>query len=109
MLVKGQLDVSEETVKLLVSEVQPLAMAGNGSPPLVEVTLAGVRATPEGLQRLRALIDQHPGDATLRIQLHLPEGGQVVIAPPSSLTVAAGEPFQAAVEAEFGAGCLAVK
>ena len=109
VLVKGQLDVAEETVKLLVSEVTPLTMAGNGLTALVEVTLAGAQASAEALQRLRALIDRHPGDATLRIQLRLPEGGQVVIAPAASLTVASGEVFQAAVEAEFGAGCLAVK
>jgi DNA polymerase-3 subunit alpha len=109
VLVKGQLDVAEETVKLLVSEVAPLAGSGNGAPALVEVTLAGAGASSDGLQRLRALVERHPGEAAFRIQLHLPEGGYVIIAPASTLTIAPGESFQAAVEAEFGPGCVAVK
>ncbi|MFA5027240.1 MAG: DNA polymerase III subunit alpha, partial [Candidatus Methylomirabilota bacterium] len=109
VLVKGQLDVAEETVKLLVNEVQPLSLDANGSPALVEVTLAGTTASAEGLQRLRALIDRHPGEAALRVRLQLPEGGEVVIAPPTALTVAGGERFRAAAEAELGAGCVAIK
>ena len=109
VLVKGQLDVAEEAVKLLVNEVQPLSLDANGSPALVEVTLAGTAASAEGLQRLRTLIDRHPGEAALRVRLQLPEGGEVIIAPPTALAVAAGERFRAAAEAELGAGCVAIK
>jgi DNA polymerase-3 subunit alpha len=106
VLVKGQLDVAEESVKLLLSEVQPLALPGNGSLPLIEVTLAGPAASSEGLRRLRQLLKQHPGEAPLRLHLRLPEGGEVTIAPAPSLSVAADDELRQALEAEFGTGCV---
>jgi DNA polymerase-3 subunit alpha len=108
VLVKGQLDVGEETTKLLLSDVQPLALPSNGGVPLVEVTVSGEALTPEGLQRLREIFEAHPGPSPLRLHLALPEGKRVTIAPRSSLTVAAGDALRQALETEFGAGCLSV-
>jgi len=108
VLVKGQVDIGEETVKLLLSEVQPLAMAANGGPPLVEVTLAGQAAGSDGLQRLKAILEAHRGSSPLRLHVHLPEGGQVSIAPAPSLTVAADDRLRQALETEFGAGCFSL-
>jgi DNA polymerase-3 subunit alpha len=110
VLVKGQVDIGEDgSAKLLVSEVRPLVQAGNGAVPLAEVTLSAAYATPEGLRQLETILKAHPGSAPLRLNLQLPEGGQVTIAPAASLTVTADEKLRQALEAEFGAGCLAVK
>ncbi len=106
VLVKGQVDIGEETVKLLLSEVQPLTLPGEDGLPLVEVTLAGDAASSEGLRRLKALLQAHPGGSPLRLHIALPEGGQVTIAPPLSLSVAADDELRRALEAEFGADCL---
>jgi DNA polymerase-3 subunit alpha len=106
VLVKGQVDIGEETVKLLLSEVQPLSLAANGGPSLVEVTLAGRAASLEGFQRLKEILEAHRGSAPLRLHIHLPEGGQVTIAPASSLTVMSDDRLRQALEAEFGAECL---
>ncbi|HSB68760.1 MAG TPA: DNA polymerase III subunit alpha [Candidatus Methylomirabilis sp.] len=108
VLVKGQVDIAEETVKLLVSEVRPLSLQANGGIPLVEVTLGRAVASPDGLRRLRAILQAHPGGAPLRLHLQLPEGGQVTIAPDPSLTVAADEALRQALTAEFGAACLSM-
>ena len=108
VLVKGQLDVGEETTKLLLSDVQPLALPANGGVPLVEVTVSGEALTPGGLQRLRGIFEAHPGPSPLRLHLALPEGRTVTIAPQASLTVTAGEALRQALEAEFDAGCLSV-
>lgn len=106
VLVKGQVDIGEETVKLLLSDVQPLSLPANGGPPLVEVTLAGEAASSDGLRRLKALFEAHRGNSPLRLHIRLPEGGQVTIAPAPTLAVAAGEGLRQALEAEFGPGCL---
>jgi DNA polymerase III subunit alpha len=106
VLVKGQVDISEETIKLLVSEVRPLSLPSTESVLLVEVTLAGAAASPDGLRRLRAILQAHPGGAPLRLHLQLPEGDQVTIAPDPSLCVAADDGLRQALAAEFGAGCL---
>jgi DNA polymerase-3 subunit alpha len=112
VLVRGQVDIAEETVKLLLSEVQPLTLPGNGDPPppapLVEITLAGAAASSDGLRRLRALLQAFPGHSPLRLHIQLPEGGRVTIAPAPSLTVDPDDGFRRAVEAELGAGCLSI-
>jgi DNA polymerase-3 subunit alpha len=110
VLVKGQVDIGEDgSAKLLVNEVRPLVLAGNGAAPLAEVTLPAANATPEGLRQLEAILKAHPGSAPLRLTLQLPEGGQVTIAPAASLTVTADEKLRQALEAEFGAGCLTTR
>jgi hypothetical protein len=76
---------------------------------LAEVTLSAANATPEGLRQLETILKAHPGSAPLRLNLQLPEGGQVTIAPAASLTVTADEKLRQALEEEFGAGCLMVK
>ncbi len=109
VLVKGQVDIGEETIKLLLSEVHPLALPANGGLPLVEVTLGGEAASSDGLRRLKTLLQAHPGGSPLRLHLRLPAGGQVTIAPAPTFTVAADEDLRQAMEAAFGAGCLTVR
>ncbi len=110
VLVKGQVDLAEDgAAKLLVSEVRPLALSGNGGTPLVEVTLGGDAATPEALRRLEGILRAHPGNAALRLHLDLPDGKRVTIAPATSLSVAPDEKLRQALEAEFGVGCLTLR
>jgi DNA polymerase-3 subunit alpha len=109
VLVKGQVDVSEESVKLLVSEVKPLALSGNGGTPLLEITLAGAVLTSDGLRQLHTILAGHPGSSPIRLHLKLPEGAQVTIAPATSLAVNPADPLRQALEAAFGAGCVAIQ
>jgi DNA polymerase-3 subunit alpha len=104
VLVRGQVDVGEETVKLLLSDVQPLTRSESGGPPMVEITLAGVFASSDGLRRLKALLDMHPGRSSWRLHLQLPEGSQVTIAPAPGLTVAADESLRQDLQEAFGPG-----
>jgi DNA polymerase-3 subunit alpha len=106
VLVKGQVDIGEETVKLLLSEVQPLTLPSDNGLPLVEVTLAGGAASSEGLRRLKALLQAHPGGSPLRLHIELPGGGQVTIAAASGLTVGADDTLRQELEGAFGPGCL---
>jgi len=110
VLVKGQVDIGEDgTAKILVGEVRPLAISGNGGTPLVEVTLGGPAATPEALRRLDAILRAHPGNAALRLHLELPDGKRVTIAPAASRSVTPDDAFRQALEAEFGVGCLTLR
>ena len=110
VLVKGQVDVGEDaTAKLLVSEVRPLALSGNGGTPLVEVTLSGPTATAEALRRLEGILREHPGNAAVRLHIALPDGQRVTIAPAASVSVAPDETLRAALAAAFGEGCLTLR
>jgi DNA polymerase-3 subunit alpha len=107
VLVRGQVDVTDEqTVKLLLAEVQPLALLGSVG-PTVEVQLAGMAVDTEGFRRLRALLDRHPGTSPVRVRLCLPEGRSVTIAPAASVAVDDG--FREAVEEAFGPGSLTIR
>jgi len=108
VLVKGQVDIGEETVKLLLSDVQPLTLPAEDGLPLVEVTLAGDAASSEGLRRLKALLQAHPGGSPLRLHIALPEGGQVTLAPAPGLTVGADDSLRQELEGAFGPGCYTV-
>jgi hypothetical protein len=110
VLVKGQVDIGEDgTAKLLVSEIRPLTLSGNGGTPLVEVTLSGAAATPEALGRLDAILRAHPGNAAWRLHLQLPDGKRVTIAPAASRSVAPDDALRKALVAEFGEGCLTLR
>jgi DNA polymerase-3 subunit alpha len=110
VLVKGQVDIGEDaTAKLLVSEIRPLSLSGNGGTPLVEVSLTGPAVTTESLHRLDAILRAHPGPAALRLHLHLPDGQRVTIAPASSVSVTPDDALRQALEAEFGPGCVTVR
>jgi DNA polymerase III subunit alpha len=110
VLVKGQVDIGEDgSAKLLVSEVRSLTLPANGGAPLVEVTLSAAAANSEGLRRLEAILKAHPGSSPLRLNLELPEGDRVTIAPAASLAVMAGEKLTQALEAEFGSGCVSTR
>ena len=106
VLVKGQVDVGEDTAKLLVSEVRPLSLSGNGGTPLVEVALSGSASTPEALRRLESILRLSPGNAPVRLHLTLPDGRRVTIAPSASFSVTPNETLRMALETEFGAGCV---
>jgi len=106
VLVKGQVDVGEDTAKLLVSEVRPLSLSGNGGTPMVEVALSGSASTPEALRRLESILRLSPGNAPVRLHLTLPDGRRVTIAPSASFSVTPNETLRMALETEFGAGCV---
>ena len=108
VLVKGQVDVGEEVTKLLITEVQPLALPVNGSPSMVRVLLQGDAVDLAGFRRLRGLLERHPGPVPVRIRVQLPEGDWVTIAPAASLTVDPDDRFREEVQAAFGAESVTV-
>ncbi len=108
ILAKGQVDVGEEVVKLLLTEVRPLsALAGNGT-PVVEITVGESELLGERLEALKSLLARFPGPAPLRLNLNVAPGAQVTIAASSEMTVAPNESLKQEVEALLGPGTLAV-
>jgi DNA polymerase-3 subunit alpha len=70
LLVKGTLDIAEDDVKVLASEVLTLSSALNQPFKAVHFTLDIDRTSPEDLQSLRQLLLKFPGkgDGFLRLQ-----------------------------------------
>jgi DNA polymerase-3 subunit alpha len=108
VLVKGQVDVGEEAVKLLLTDVVPLsALRGNGG-SLVEITVEQAQLSIERLQELRGLVARYPGSAALRIHLYVSPAAWVTVAASPGVTVAASESLKREVEALLGPGTVTV-
>jgi DNA polymerase-3 subunit alpha len=105
VLVTGQVDIAEDSAKLLLSDVEPLDKFRGAAARAVRVTVAGAAATAETLQRLRDLVARHPGPASLTVALEVPGGSALLEADPGC-GVAAGEDFVAAAEALLGRGTV---
>ncbi len=89
-------------------EYLKLKLTLSGNLPLVEVRLRGDRASSESLQRLKSLLEMHPGKSPVRLHLELPEGGEVTIAAAASLSIAADQVLRQELEEAFGPGCVTV-
>jgi len=105
VLVTGQVDITEDSAKLLLSDVEPLDRLRGKAPRAVRLTVAGPAATPGTLQRLRELVAQHPGPAPITLALEVP-GGPALLEADAGCAVAVGEAFVAAAEALLGRGAV---
>ena len=108
VLVKGQVDVGEEVVKLLLTEVRPLSTVRRNDASVVEITVGEAQLSVERLEELKSLLSRFPGPACLRLQLKLATGGQVTIAASPGMTVAPSESLRQEVEALLGPGTMTV-
>jgi DNA polymerase-3 subunit alpha len=108
VLVRGQVDVGEETVKLLVTEVSPLSASAENGGSRVEITVAGTNLSADRLEDLKRVVARFPGPTRLRLCLNLTPDAQVAVAASTEMTVAVGESLRREVEALLGPGTLTV-
>jgi DNA polymerase-3 subunit alpha len=109
LLVRGKLEGSVSSRKLLAEDIRPLDGAGGppaGPPPAppsaCRIRLGG--AGLDGLRALRALCDTHRG--SVPVFLHLEVDGAEVIVRARALAAQPSAPFVAAVEELLGRGSL---
>jgi DNA polymerase-3 subunit alpha len=107
VLVKGQVDVGEEVVKLLLTEIKPLSLLGDNGTSVVEIMIGEAQLSAERLEELRVLLSRFPGPATLRLHLGVATGTTVTI-DASRMTVAATESLKREVETLLGPGTVTV-
>lgn len=114
VMVKGQVDVGEEVVKLLLAEVSPLSdvevrkAAGgrrNGG-SAVEITVGEANLSDAVLEQLKSLLLKFPGPTPVRLHLCVESNAQVTIAASPDLTVAANGQLRQEVETLLGPGTI---
>ena len=108
VLVKGLVDVGEEVVKLLLTEVRPLSALRRNGASVVEITVEESQLSIERLEELKSLLSKFPGPASLTLHLNVARGGQVTIAASPGITVAPSESLKREVEALLGPGTMTV-
>ena len=106
VLVKGQVDVGEEVVKLLLTEVSPLANARRNGRSIVEITVEESHLSAPQLEQLKGLLLRFPGPVPVKLHLSVAPGAQVTIAASPDMTVAADELLRREVEALLGPGTI---
>ncbi|MBF8298551.1 MAG: dnaE, partial [candidate division NC10 bacterium] len=108
LLVKGQVDIGEETVKLLLTDIKPLSvLTGNGA-SVVEIIIEEAQLSVERLEELKALLSRFPGTASLRLHLGVAPGARVTIDASPGMTVTPNESLKQEVEALLGPGTMTV-
>ncbi|MEE8503554.1 MAG: DNA polymerase III subunit alpha [candidate division NC10 bacterium] len=108
VLVRGQVDIGEEVVKLLLADVQPLGdLQGKGEGGL-EIALRAEVLSDEVLRQIRMAAANFRGPVPLRLRLHLDGGSAVVIEAGEGLTVSPVPEFISQVEKILGPGSVGV-
>ncbi len=106
VMVKGQVDVGEEVVKLLLTEVSPLSTIRHNGRSVVEITVEEAHLSAPRLEQLKSLLLRFPGPAPIRLHLSVAPGARVTIAASPGMTVAANELLRQEVEALLGPGTI---
>ncbi|MFQ5848606.1 MAG: DNA polymerase III subunit alpha [Candidatus Methylomirabilales bacterium] len=108
VLVKGQVDIGEEVVKLLLSDVQPLGDLQEEAGGELEIAVRSEALTGEVLRQIRMAAAQFKGPIPLRLRLHLDRGTSVVVEAGQELHVLPAPAFIAEVERITGPGSVTV-
>jgi DNA polymerase-3 subunit alpha len=100
LLVRGKVEGSPGSRKLLAEDVRPLGDVGLAAPAPASCRVRVGTAGAEGLRALRAVCDEHPGPVPLIV--HLQVDGREVVIRSRSVGVHPSSAFVAAVEGLLG-------
>jgi DNA polymerase-3 subunit alpha len=104
VVVEGALEISPERCQIIVNELTPLARARADAIRQIHVRIPLQEVDRDGLERLRAVLGEHPGTCEAFLHLERPNGPETVLALPENIRVAATEDVVDAVERLLGVG-----
>jgi DNA polymerase-3 subunit alpha len=105
VVVKGRVDLRDDTPKLVAMEViRPEIVLDGGPPVRIKVKLHAL--TDEKAARLKAVLGEHPGDSPVYVHLEAPEK-TTVLRLADDLLVDPGNGLFAELRVLLGADCLA--
>ncbi len=103
VIVKGRVDTRDDQPKLMAMELQRFEPLSDTTPP-VRITVAPNALSEDLLERLKALLSEHPGQS--QVFLHL--GDRQVLRLPEQFSVEASAGLMGELRVLLGAGALAV-
>jgi DNA polymerase-3 subunit alpha len=110
LLIRGRVEGTSTTRKLLAEDIRPLGPdgeGGTGSAGHCRVRVGAAAPVSDPLAALREICDAHPGPAPL--SLHLEVDGTEVVVRSRTVCVRPSPAFRTAVEALFGSGSVALE
>ncbi len=106
VLVHGQVQKDEQSVKLVAESIIPLEKAEESWTASVHVSLDLERADRALLLRLREVFQRHPGTCKAFLHLRSPRRADAVVELPEGLRVKAGPSLRRDVGELFGTGAV---
>ena len=79
LLIKGRLDLRDDQPKLIVSDIIPLSEAEEKLTKAIHITLISTGLDKQILQKLKDLLTQYPGKATIYLHVVIPQSGEVTM------------------------------
>jgi len=104
LLFKGTLDVTEESSRLIVSEVHRLAEYNGVSFNAIHVTFDAARMQDNHIDLLREICRRHPGKHDCYLHVLLPNQSETVVYLGSASRINISEPLKEEVERLLGPG-----
>ena len=105
VLVKGSIDKDEKGVRLRGLEVSNLEDAGRKSIRKMEISLGETQGSSEGLQNIRSLVMEYPGDCQLYLRIRS-DKAQTLIA--TSISIKPDTALVKRLETMIGKGAITV-
>jgi DNA polymerase-3 subunit alpha len=102
LLIQGQIQKDEQSVKILADTVIPVDKAEETWTASVHLNLEISRTDRETLGDLRAILERHPGVCPVFLHLRSPENTDSIIALPETFKLKAGGALRREVEAFLG-------
>jgi DNA polymerase-3 subunit alpha len=101
LCVKGSVEASEETRKIIASEIMSVEEVESSLAPPLDAVLWTSQLEEEDLFALKEMILEHPGQRSLRLKMVLESGYVAVLELPDSMKIAPTEVFLTNLEARF--------
>ncbi len=109
VVVAGGLDLSPERCQIIADELTPLENARADSIRQVHLNVPLGTVGRDDLERLKAILAEHPGNCEAFLHLLRPDATETILALPKNIRVAASEEVLHAVERVLGAGMMSFR
>lgn len=109
VFVKGTAQAREDKPRIIVNEIAPLEEACTRYAKCVYINLFETSINDDILEQLKEIFRQYPGNSTINLYMHLPDGQKVTMEINSDLKISPTQEFISMVEALLGKGSVVVK
>jgi DNA polymerase III subunit alpha len=106
LIIKGRLEVEEETRKMIASEIIPLKDAREALSQKLRVFIYLPGMENEKIDRLKSIVEQYPGDCNLTFVLKKPDQFTADLSPSDTFRVRPSRDFVFALEQLLGPNCV---
>ncbi|PLX98781.1 MAG: DNA polymerase III subunit alpha [Desulfuromonas sp.] len=102
LLVKGELDIGEESCKILASEAKLLKDVRETMVRKVHIRLSTPGLDEQQLRQLKGIVQRYRGECEVKLHVVIPNRSETVISLPESMKMAASDQAMADAQALFG-------